>query len=394
MTSEGYSIVIPTVSSGGSISMEAGGYKIMDIKGQTAVGTMGSTSYGVELGGVYGETAGAGIIEGDWPYGTVPLNIRREVNNIILTWEARFVNPEIYILTGDGVGRYASGEGWIKVTQGGARYTTGVPTEWDYDVFPAMFSHIDQVGMGTSEAYYKGLQAGVSPTTANPRVTGKTYLQSAWAVGKVNVAITGGKKWTLFCVPFMDIPADVNEILAGQANYGGGADATSSVRIFSHFNGGWNKSSYFNGTSWVPTGLPAAEYDGNKGLYLLTRTGDPDKIFTLVGKVKPLNAATDYVINPGWNVIGMPYPVLMGINNIDLTVGQRNDDWQFADRIFGRKNNGYNTCVYLRVDGTWAEVPGLGGYMTYMTSSTPMYYQSRSGSDRPWSINPRSRGYY
>jgi hypothetical protein len=331
------------------------------------------------------------LVEGGGPFigpqppaGTVPLSITRVGSDIQLSWNSSdYPNPQIFVLTGDGLGRYTNVfSAWTAVTTGAtgfdfSNYSTGA------------ILHLAQVGAGSSpEAYYKAVKADIDVGTS----VGQSTVESAWAVGKVNVEVAGGKRWTLFSMPFMDVPSDVNELLGDQVDYAAGPDAVNSVRIFSHENGGWNRASYFDGTTWVNVGgLSPAVYDGNKGLYLLTRVADPDRVFTLVGRVKPLNEATSYSIRTNWNVIGLPYPVLMDINLIALSAGTRNDNPDLADRAYGHKDHGFNICSYLRADGTWAPLPGLEGIT--LINAKPMYYLSRSSGDVPWELNPAARGY-
>jgi hypothetical protein len=397
MASSQYAIPSLSVTAGGSASLESAKYHLVDLKGQGVIGSMSSESYGLGLGGIYGELGPAAVTAPGVPYGTVPLFISRSGTNVVVTWEAAYVNPEIYVLSGDGQGRYTNvAGGWTRISRAG-RLESPLPSEWDFDYFAGSRQLINngEVGGGAPEVYYKGLQAGITTSTIDPTpgpTFGRNCFAAAWGVGKVNLTIAGGKRWTLFSMPFLNSPTDVNEILAGQVDYSAGADAITSVRVFSHENGGWNRASYFNGTSWqaVP-GLNAAIYDGNKGLYVLTRAADTDKPVTIVGQIKQLDASTAYTIRSNWNVVGLPYPVLMDINRLSLNAGVKSDNLDLADRVYGHKNFGFNTCSYLKADGTWAPLPGLEGFSA--VNAKPLYYLSKSSGDKPWELNPGSKGY-
>lgn len=363
------------VNSGGLV-----GHDWVDVKGEPAVGSYQTGSTKLGIGWIYMLTE-AGNTTPEVPAGTVKLYISRNGDNINLTWEASMygTNPDIYILTGSGSGEYQNtydANKWKIYSD--ALFAGKVAMS------PGLLVHSNQVGAVSQspEVYYKGLRRNI----------GTDRIQSAEAVGKADVVVGGGRKWTLFSMPFMDAPSDLNQLLGTQADYAAGIDATSSVRIFSHELGGWNRASYFDGTSWLAVGgLSAAIYDGDKGLYMLTRTGDPDNKFTLIGRVKQLTATTSYAIKPNWNVVGLPYPVKMDINNIALTGGTRNDNPDLADRIYGHINYGFNACSYLKSDGTWAPLPGVAGFS--VINAKPMYYRSKSGNDVNWEINPASKGY-
>ena len=171
----------------------------MDVKGQPLAG--GNAQLG--LGAIYVLGGGLVAVSGI-PAGTVPLTIARQGQDIKISWDPKYVNPQIYVLTGDGTGKYTNGStGWTLVA---ATDTTNYDfTNYSSTTAPYIL-HKNQVGLGAAEAYYKGLQAGVNPadTTTDTNYTGQTYLATAWAVGKVNVTVaaSGGKQ--LVSLPLYD----------------------------------------------------------------------------------------------------------------------------------------------------------------------------------------------
>lgn len=350
------------------------------------------------------------------------------VDGIKLSWDPK-VNPGetmVYmIMTGDGTGVFNNSLLKAKVYDQNSQEQFDITADkGNWQVFiegaknPAEVLNIETTGgLPNGEAILKNQVNGIIGKDAQgnnynyfpemyfrfikiqgqgaPDLTNPALLQAfagAKAVGKVDMTIAGGKKWTYFSSPFLDAPEDLNLLLANQLNYTAGAEPAASVRVYSHDAGGWNKAVYFNGTNWVPVpGLQPAVNNNAKGLYVLTRPADTDKILTLLGKVKPLDTQTDYVIKPKWNVIGLPYPVQMDINNVVLNVGAKNDVPALADKAYGHVNNGFNACSYLKADGTWAPVPGLQGVT--LKAGKPIYYQSKSAGDKNWSIKPSALGY-
>jgi hypothetical protein len=118
------------------------------------------------------------IIEGEPPAGTVPLYISRNGADILITWEAQYLTPQIYALYGDGTGKYTNSyaSGWEKVAEG-ATVASG------YTTVNNSLTHQNQVGQGSPEAYYKGIVAGIDIAQA------AATFEAAWAVGKVNVEL-------------------------------------------------------------------------------------------------------------------------------------------------------------------------------------------------------------
>jgi hypothetical protein len=351
---------------GGGQKLEGGGYTIYDSK--SFLGDKfgdGTGSYTI-IPGILG-LLGLEVTWSEDPH-VRELRISRTGSDIAIEWTA---TPESY--TGPFY-VYKLAQSFENVSTNWSQIATVTGQEYHYDT--------GQVGEGNAEAYYRVISVD--------RVSACT---NKVAVGKVNVAVGGGKKWTLFSMPFMQSPSSLNELIGGHLGYSGSSDPGTAVRVFSHEGGGWNRASYFNGSNWVSMpGLSPAVYDGNKGLYLLTRNNDPDAVLTIVGKIKPPYEITEYLIAQNWNVMGFPYPFAMDLNTINLNGGTRNDNAGVADRVYGRSNHGFNTASYLKADGTWAAVPGLSPATVQLAK--PLYYLSKSSGDVPYSITPSELGYH
>jgi hypothetical protein len=374
MSGGGYSIPLLAISSGGSASMEGGSYRMQDIKGQGVIGSSSGGGYTVGMGGIYA-LAGPTIIEGDWPYGTVPLYISRLPGGSILriTWEARFINPEIYVLMGNGQGRYASGEGWTKVTQGGT-FVSGLPSgpDWDFSMGAIDLEHNSQVGRGTGEAYYKGLQAGVSPTASNPRVAGKTFLQSAWGVGKVNVILNRG--WNSVSSPFVAGTFGSDTGVVGN-NFGNGdsanfwGEAIQDMEIVYVFSGGtWGSVANI----LIP---------GRGCMFNISSLAEGvTRTITLVGSVSTVEVTRE--IRAGLNDIGNPFPRALVSGGFspasadppsNLVTGDTLNEWGRTDFS--------NAIIYNAATSSWAGSltfrPGAGYWYNHVSTAGPFRWTVR-----------------
>ncbi len=317
-------------------------------------------------------------------------------DSIKISWdpaqEAGLGTPQFFCLLNidsneNGTGIYVNqAGGWTKIED----FSMG-----NYDLTKAASDHYilhkNQVGQGYKEYYYKAMRFGYATTAVDSQ--GKNILETAWAVGKINIPISGDNKFSLLSAPFIDTPADINSLFGTQADYSAGNEPSTSVLLFSFENGGFNRGSYFNGSTWlVIPGLQAAVNNSEKGLYLKTKSGDPNKTFTLVGSIKLLSDSTSYSINNNWNLMSLPYARQMSINSLVLTVGAKNDNKDNADLVFGFANGGFNKGSYLNASGTWAPIPGLAG-VELINVASPIYYYSLTQGTLNWTVKPSSAGY-
>lgn len=176
-------------NSGGAV-LEGNGYKILNSIAEPVSGKIGDSTSSIWWGlfGLFG-----GVVEKpDVPYGTVPLYISRDGNDVKITWEAIYVNPTIVAVSGGGYGLYDKNptSDWLTVLQAGAVKTLP-PLLGPMILSDATtLKHTQQVTGGTSECYYKGFQAAIGdPKVAINPNTNTLIFPTAVAVGKVNVLV-------------------------------------------------------------------------------------------------------------------------------------------------------------------------------------------------------------
>lgn len=174
----------------GSGVLEGGNYRLKDVKGAPFTGFTTGGNDDLYIGPIYVLEPGAGAATGEAPAGTVPLFISRDGDNIKISWEASvpdYNDPQIYVLIGGGSGSYTNDvAGWS-----GPYTPNSYPAEFDFSKYASGYVlHLDQVGAGESEVYYKGLQDGITAANISPDQNlpaNTAYLASAWAVGKINI---------------------------------------------------------------------------------------------------------------------------------------------------------------------------------------------------------------
>lgn len=295
-----------SINSGGA-SLQGGGYALKDVKGEVLGGQMNGGGYSF-WPGLYGLLVGGVIEVPGVPYGTVPLYIRRNVSNIEITWEAKYVNPKIYAISGGGRGEYTSiySTQWLPVTEAGA-IKTGLPVP--LGTFKAapntnILTHEVQLGSGTTECYYKGFQAPIAnPTTATDPKTSLPIFPQAWAVGKANAVFykTAASGWNFISSP----------LLLGGLDQVLGIDYTNGdqVWVWDDANQKFIAPITFDGSTWGNNNF-------NPGFgCLLNLTANSPKVTTMIGNVN--TKALDRPINfkagtpsYGWNLIGNPHATL------------------------------------------------------------------------------------
>ena len=392
MSGGGFTL-INNVNSGGA-QLQGGGFTIRDSKGDYVGGIINGGGY-TYIPGIWGLFGGQVTENPDVPYGTVPLYISRNSNgvDIRITWEAAYVNPKIYALSGNGQGVFTNhAANWFQITNSGV--VTQPPTQMGlFSLQPGqLLFHMNQVGQGTSECYYKGFESFVGdPKTAINPNTGLPIFPSAEAVGKVNVAVAGGKKWTALSIPFLNQTQDLNDLVGDQGGYSGTSNSDQDVLIFSWDSGAWNKASYFDGALWVNLTPNPAVYDGDKGLYIMTRGTDADKTISVFGRVKKLSTSTAYLIKKELNLVSFPYPRQLQLGQIGLDVGTANNNSDNADVIFGWQDNSWNLASYLNGAKTWTKLTPVG--VDYLNAAKPILYYSKTAGDVKYKLNPSALGY-
>jgi hypothetical protein len=246
-----------------------------------------------------------GIIDPDGgpvpPDGTVPLSITRSGSDILISWEASSVSsgdPQIFVLTGSGLGDYNSTTGWTPVVSGQPYGGTAVTI----DSANRTLIHTGQVAGGTSEVYYKALQFGTDAThqTSDPNYSGQTYLQTAWAVGKMNIAIGAGVN--VVSIPFSKADSGVNKVISpdllsdGDILYTKPASDNPNTSRFRIVNGVWVDDQD------NPATLPMTP---DSGYWIVASSAKP---LTVWGNVVTDNSRSTLVKDSGILVIGCVYP--------------------------------------------------------------------------------------
>jgi len=227
--------------------------------------------------------------------GTVPLFISRENDNIVLTWEAKYVSPRIYALK-------------ISDPSQEVFVNTYDPAKWkEYGAYPGEFDssgfaaqrlvHLRQAGTGNAEVYYKGIESYVNPGGTSFAAT----FESAWIAGKINLSLYGG--FNLISVPF-----------AGTLNYVLGANFKEEEQLWLWIDeaGRFGDSTVkFTAGSWPA----AADIVPGRGYWLdiLGTKGVLSTIETTVGTIYP-QLTFQRTLYKGFNLIGNPFPKREGIN--------------------------------------------------------------------------------
>ncbi len=340
------------------------------------------TGDGFETAGVLKIVKGAGPI---LPLpGAVQLFISRSGNDIKLSWDtAQYpAAPEIFMMKNDvPLGVFSDNPAlWSKPSPA-----------LELHLADGYYLHKDQSEKGLGEAYYKALENGLDKTSTYQGHTGSEILQSGWGVGKVNVTVAGGKKWTAFSLPFLLQSQDINTLIGKQGSYPGTSNSDDDVLLFSWENGAWNKASYFDGNVWQSLTPSPAVYDGDKGLYILTRPSDTDKAITVIGDVKKLTEATDYTITPNLNLFSFPYPKQFKLTQIALNIGKGAAVSDNADIIFGWKDGSWNIASYLNTGKAWISLTPTG--VDLLDVAKPVLYLSRSTTNVPYKLTPSAQGY-
>jgi hypothetical protein len=257
-------------------------------------------------------------------------------------------------MTGAGSGEYTStyGTRWTQVTEGGA-VRSGVT---GFRLATGILSHEGQVGAGTSEAYYKAIQASVTPDTVIPGTTVQCFT-SAEGVGKVNYTCDPG--YNLVTVPFKYLSGgDTLVQVFGSQLHAGDVDTADRIYIKGDANS-WGMDNAYLSTSgrWYWSNQPAVEttitIEARRG-YLVRNRGAQIPI-TLVGKI-PVGSAT-VSMTLGYNMIGTVFPIRLALNSLgiyglsNVTAGTVDT----ADRIYikSEANSWGMDNAYLSTDGRW-----------------------------------------
>lgn len=363
LTGNGYTLY-DVINSGGQ-TLQGDGYTLMDSKGDGLAQPMSGSGYTL-IPGLFGLFGGGTKID-TAPWGTVPLTIARDGQNIKISWDAaKAPGAQIYVLPGTGA---VSG-----------KFQKTDPTAWKIftdpgfdDQFsalgPGQLRHNTQVGDAQdawpnySEAYYIGLQAGVTPMTPcqdpDPLYNGKPCYQVAPAVGKVNMSAKKG--FNLLSLAFkyntgedslenvfgQQLVMNDNPMVADEVYYKNSANSWGMTNAFQKSDGKF----YLSAAVTAPVSYTISRANG-----YLVNLKTKDIVITAVGAVS--QADQDLTMSTGFNAIGIVYPVgktldSLGLFNVANTTATVNP--MTADEIYykndpaswGMKN------AFLKTDGKW-----------------------------------------
>ena len=338
---------------GGSETLTSGDYELQDIKGVPVTGVSESGDYRLEIGGIYA-LSGLQVVEGDWPYGSLPLYIERNGADIKILWDAAvFVNPRFYYLTGAGEGEYTNDyTSWTLLAENAA-LAVGAPPGAGY--IDGEITLVDQVGMGDGELFVKALQRGVAYDDVDPD-TSETYLAGALAVGKINYVFGSGN--TFFAVP-LELDGTMDDVMADQGY-------TSGSRIYQQTTdrSGFDTSDY-NGSTWSDT----LTITSDKGFYFYNIGSEIE--ISLVGDVD--TEAIEEIMEGGNNLFGVQFPVIYDFTvfGVDPVAG---------DRVLQYDRDatpvpGFNTINQSEFATTTERLSGMSGYYYYRDpSADPLYW--------------------
>lgn len=329
---EGGGYTLYDVINSGGLTLQGGEYTLQDSKGEA----LGGKSTGGEytfVSGLFGLIGGIKI--GDAPWGTVPLTIERDGDNIKITWDAKLApGAKIYVLTGDGTGQFQK----ININDWKLYTDTSIASQFDAKgVTTGTLLHKGQVGSAAQsgitnhpEAYYFGLQAAITPQTIcqdpDPLYKGKPCFQVAPAVGKVNMALGGsipeeGKN--LVAIPFLCQQSPALKDVLGEGT--GTVWAEGDKVQFKIAPSPSFRTAVYQGAKWVDASTgnvpgPLFDVDYKFGNIIITKAA---KKLTYVGAVVNSDVAVSVYSGAneapgGKTLLGMVYPVSVQLSNSGL----------------------------------------------------------------------------
>ncbi|MCU0641201.1 MAG: DUF2341 domain-containing protein [Candidatus Margulisbacteria bacterium] len=302
--------------------------------------------------------------------GEVPLYIARDGADIRITWETAVGDPQIFLLTGDGRGSFTTQEGWNLIYQSGV-VQPGFGA--DFTAITSGLRHLDQVQMGTTEAYYKGISAEVSDVYAvnpDPFAKGASYLASVKGVGKFNVRVTPG--YNLISLPFVpqgpSLAYQIGDQLTGTSEsnparsdlvmnfqnlgaVGGVPQYTYTIAWFSTADNTW----YDSNNRTVPS---AISLEADTAYFIKLLPTSPTTEVTLVGTVSKLKRRLP--IRAGYNPAGSCFPRPSSLQILGLSaVATRSDSPNYAAKFMEMTKTGIDLgwyIIYPKTNSTWYEV--------------------------------------
>ncbi|MBU0629476.1 MAG: hypothetical protein KKC80_00970 [Candidatus Margulisbacteria bacterium] len=245
--------------------------------------------------------------------GAIQLFISRDVNkkDIKLSWDndAYPDKPVIWALSdGNGSGSYVN----TTATNKWSVFTTKLTTNSE-----GFFLHAAQVGDGLPEIYYKATEKGLDDLTKTKGAnTVAQILESAWAVGKMNISLQKGT--SLVSLPFNYPNSIIGEALGPASPVWQNGDLA-----FLKTSAGPNyKGAIYNNGQWVSqtTGLSAdINFDPRYGNLIYVGA---NKVFTAIGGVnasEQLNQPIAVTIwGGGGTHVGALFPRMIGLSQTSV----------------------------------------------------------------------------
>jgi len=381
MTGGSYSITSFTISSGGrtDLTSPTGNYKMLDNKGEPAIGWATASGNGLGLGAIYGEVVGWSMVPPGSREDPYVRNIRirrvgpnegdalRILFDLLGTYDGRRIYLWRYPTTEAGTYQERASL-WGNIDS--ATFPSGASSDRSFTVS-------GQVRTGDPQAYYRVESGGIG-----------TALAGLPVVGKVNLRILGNMKYSLISIPFIQEDNSWNTVFGDQLDAG---NLTMAHLIF-----GWDGTGFSYGIKRDAAGtwsnfLDNMPCDRGLGYFVYSQPGTADRFPTIVGKVVSLEYEA-WIGDTTYTLIGDPFPLRKDLKFADFgESGATSGYLADADQIFGWDGTGYGLSNYFSGPGSsWSPIAastdlevGKGYFYYVKTSGRPP-----SGRAFDWRFNP------
>ena len=273
--------------------------------------------------------------------GIVPLIITRNGNTVEVTWEATYAGAQIFFMTGTGEGAYVNdypGK-WIKAE-------TGEQNGYTLDTAGRKFKHSNQVGMGSGEAYYKGLRSSILPEQY------ESFLFNAPVVGKFNIKMYQGLQ-NMNSLPLILINKNIKDVIGNQLPSGSEFHCADQ-------SGQWVDMNY--GVSVADNWSDDYDLSQDFGFWLNVNGASP-KPLTIIGMVATATTRDVNLAEGLHNFMGSSYPMTIDLNSSAL------------GSALGSAGGEIHTASYNEnMDWVWDEPGYTGG-----TWSAPLKFKPGRG---------------
>lgn len=350
--------------------------------------------------------AGAGPIPIAVDEGPVMLDITRAADavgsELIIIWSintAEFptLGPDqpidVYMLTGDGSGRFTTGgTSWTKIiennalTPAGTGFTLGVPTK--------TFVYPNQVGRDPKEVYFKGLVTGSSIDDA-------TYgLPGAAAAGKYNAVVAkpasgASYKYSFVSVPFVTPDPSTGAVFGSQVP--SAANSGNATELWGWTGTTFGNQMFLSSTGWQTiSGFTPVSVTVGQGYVFKTKSASAteDRTLTTVGKVLNVPFGPVKVGANLYTFIGNPYPTKYGLKSAGFSAsagvhgstasGNADQYWGWTGNTFGEQDFYNSTADDWQALSSFTLLDGLGPSRTLVYKRNP----GAPGGGFNWRLSP------